>query len=127
MVNYEYIINEKSFQKTKIFILVILYVAVFKIVYFTGGTKNVYPHLIYIPILMFSLLFGLNGGILGGIVGGLVLAVIPMDTATNEAQTVINFTMRMYFLTFLDFSQVMFLKISKVSIKNWRRLQIMIL
>ena len=74
-----------------------MYISVFKIVYITGGTKNVYPHLIYIPILTFALLFGLNGGFIGGLIGGLVLAVIPVDTAKMEMQTVINFTMRMYF------------------------------
>lgn len=100
MINYEYIINEKSFQKTKILILVILYVSVFKIVYLTGGTKNVYPHLVYIPILTFSLLFGLNGGFVGGFIGGVMLAIIPIDTASHEIQSAMNLLMRLFFLTF---------------------------
>jgi hypothetical protein len=80
-----------------------MYFSVFKIVYLTGGTKTAYPHLIYIPMLTSSLLFGLTGGLLGGLLGGLILGIIPIDTAKMEIQTIMNITMRMYFLTFFGF------------------------
>lgn len=114
MIKYKYIIEEKVFQKTKILLLAILYFLVFKIVYFTGGTKNVYPHLIYIPILTSSLLFGLTGGLLGGLSGGLMLAVIPVDTIHYELQSTVNFTIRLFFLTFFGcFSGFTFENIKK--------------
>lgn len=81
-----YIIIKNLDFKIKFIFIFILFLSVFKIVVITGGTQNVYPHLIYIPILVASLFFNFRGAFLGGITGGILMGIIPLNTFTNENQ-----------------------------------------
>ncbi|MGJ9384893.1 HD-GYP domain-containing protein [Salipaludibacillus sp. CF4.18] len=58
------------------------------IVYLTGGTLFVYPHLMYIPIVFSAFLFGVKGGIITAIIGGIVLGpFMPLDVEKNISQS----------------------------------------
>ena len=63
--------NNYLTRQMKLFILFFSYLLVITVVYFTGGTKFSYSHLIYIPILFSSFFFRLAGGILGGLISGI--------------------------------------------------------
>ena len=57
------------------------------LVYATGGTKFVYSHTMYIPILMAAFFFRVPGGLMAGIIGGLILGpLMPINVATGEMQ-----------------------------------------
>lgn len=92
--------------KPKVIPLVLLItgmiVAVYCLVYFTGGIKFVYSHSMYIPIIFAALVFGVRGGIVAGIAGGLALGpYMPIDVITGEQQHLINWLYRTGFFTLI--------------------------
>ncbi|MGV8025479.1 MAG: putative bifunctional diguanylate cyclase/phosphodiesterase [Anaerolineaceae bacterium] len=65
-------------------------------VYATGGSKYVYSHSMYIPIILAGYFFNVPGGILVGIIAGLVLGPwMPLNVTTGEMQTTVNWVYRM--------------------------------
>jgi len=71
-------------------------IAVYILVYITGGIKYVYSHTMYIPILLAALFFGRTGGLICGIIAGILLGpFMPIDTVTNEAQSTLNWMYRL--------------------------------
>lgn len=95
------IINIKDRSHTAGIIFITLTLALgTAIVYFTGGTKYAYTHIMYIPALLAGILFGIKGGLLGGIIGGLLLGpLMPVDVATGETQLFFNWLTRLSFFT----------------------------
>ncbi len=66
------------------------------LVYATGGTKFVYSHTMYIPILLAAFFFRVPGGLLAGIVGGLILGpLMPLNVASGEMQLTANWMYRL--------------------------------
>ncbi|MEX2641841.1 MAG: EAL domain-containing protein [Acetobacterales bacterium] len=71
------------------------------LVWHTGGTKLVYAHFIYVPILIAAGLFGLPGGILAAVAGGLALGpMMPLDVEAGIPQDTLNWVTRTAMLTF---------------------------
>jgi HD-GYP domain-containing protein (c-di-GMP phosphodiesterase class II) len=68
------------------------------IVYFTGGTKFVYTHFMYIPIIIAGFFFMAKGGLLTGIAAGFLLGpLMPLDVLNNVPQTLTSMFYRMFF------------------------------
>ena len=66
------------------------------LVYATGGTKFVYSHTMYIPILLAAFFFRIPGGLIAGIVGGVILGpLMPLNVATGEMQLFLNWLYRL--------------------------------
>ena len=58
------------------------------ITYLTGGTQFVFPHFMYIPIILAAYWGNLRGAVAAAAIGGLLLGPwMPMDVAGNIAQT----------------------------------------
>ena len=78
--------------------ILILILAVYLLVYTTGGIKFVFSHTMYIPIILASFVFQVRGGVIIGILAGLALGpFMPIEVATGEQQTTINWLYRMAF------------------------------
>lgn len=78
----------------------LLLAGVVVLVYATGGTKLVYAHAAYIPVIIGGFLFGVPGGVLTAVVAGIGLGPwMPLDVATNTPQSMANWLYRAGFLT----------------------------
>lgn len=65
------------------------------LVYITGGTKKAYLHFFYIPIVLACLFWGPTGGLLSGVVSGFLAGpFMPLDVASGEMQSPINWISR---------------------------------
>jgi EAL domain-containing protein (putative c-di-GMP-specific phosphodiesterase class I)/GGDEF domain-containing protein len=81
-------------------LFVLLGISVAVLVYFTGGVKSAYSHLMYLPILLSGFRFGLKGGLFSALFGGLLLGpFMPIDTVTGEMQSLMNWIFRTIFFT----------------------------
>ncbi|MBT9172202.1 MAG: Phytochrome-like protein cph1 [Syntrophomonadaceae bacterium] len=68
-------------------------------VFYTGGTKYVFTHSMYLPIIIAAVLYKTNGGILAGLAGGVILGpLMPLDVAAGQMQETINWLYRTVFL-----------------------------
>ncbi len=69
------------------------------LVYFTGGTKFVGVHLVYLPIISAAAFFTAYGGLLTAAIGGLLLGpLMPLDVAAHLPQDPTNWLLRTIFL-----------------------------
>ena len=67
-------------------------------VYETGGTRNAWLHLMYLPIILASAGFGIYGGIVAALVAGFALGpYMPMNVAFGLPQTPSNWLFRIGF------------------------------
>ena len=67
-------------------------------VWFTGGVKFSAVHVMYVPVIVAALVFGVPGAIVAGIAAGVAVGpLMPLDTATGEAQAVGNWLQRTLF------------------------------
>ncbi|PUU88972.1 MAG: hypothetical protein CI947_1802, partial [Halanaerobium sp.] len=82
-----------------IFVILCLAVLVAFIVYFTGGTRFSYAHLIYLPIILAAYFYKIKGGITAALIGGFLLGpYMPLNTSTMTMQGLENWTFRMSLL-----------------------------
>lgn len=95
----EWLEHESALVKWLMFVLIIaLATASTTIVLATGGTRAVYVHTMYIPVVMASLVFGVRGGVATGILGGLLLGpYVPVETETSQMQGQSTWIIRMAF------------------------------
>ena len=93
--------NPQGLQKIiAILIVALLLIAVVLLVYFTGGVRFVYAHLIYVPILLSAVFFGISGATVTAILAGISLGpFMPVDTLTGEQQHAINWLLRLGIFT----------------------------
>lgn len=56
------------------------------IVHVTGGTYNVFTHVMYVPVVVAALFYERTGGLLAGAVAGLLMGVTPVNVPTHELQ-----------------------------------------
>lgn len=78
--------------------------AVVYIVYITGGTKTVFVHLLYIPIILSSLFWGAFVGITVGIVCGILVGpFMPLDVSSGIMQEPINWLFRLLIFLLIGF------------------------
>ena len=72
------------------------------LVYFTGGTVFVWPHLMYVPIILGAIFFQISGGVLAALLGGLILGpFMPLDVAMSTPQENFNWVFRLCFFVFV--------------------------
>ena len=87
--------NRTQIKYISIPFVLLLILAVYILVYFTGGIKYVYSHTMYLPILTGGALLGLRGGVLTGIIAGIALGpFMPIEVATGEPQALSNWLYR---------------------------------
>ena len=68
------------------------------LVYVSGGTKYVSPHLMYLPVVLAALWFNLPGALLTALAAGLILGPFtPLNVATGEPQLLANWLQRTLF------------------------------
>jgi diguanylate cyclase (GGDEF)-like protein len=72
------------------------------VVYWTGGTTLVWPHLMYVPIILAAAAFRVTGGIVAALAAGIVLGpFMPLDAVTGTAQSTANWLFRLAFFTLI--------------------------
>lgn len=100
--------------------LLIFILLIGALVYYTGGTRNSYAHLIYLPIVLSGYFYGLKGGITAAVISGLVLGpFMPIDTETMLMQQPQNWLFRMVFLIIIgSFVGYLFANLERQVIKN---------
>lgn len=77
-------------------------VAVSFFVYVTGGTKNVYVHLMYIPVILSSMFWGPYAGIASGAAAGILVGPsMPKDVVEGIMQEPINWISRLVMFAFI--------------------------
>jgi EAL domain-containing protein (putative c-di-GMP-specific phosphodiesterase class I)/GGDEF domain-containing protein len=90
--------QNRSIKVIVILSLLTSIVLVCLLVYTTGGSKYVYVHSMYIPVLFAGSFFGVGGGILMAVIGGIALGpLMPVNTITGEEQSMLNWVYRMGF------------------------------
>lgn len=106
---YDWIANRRrSIQVLAAMVLTVSVVAVYILVYRTGGIKYVYSHSMYVPILLSGFIFGIRGGVLMATIGGLALGpLMPLVVATGEQQTTINWLYRAGFFILIGMLMVL--------------------
>lgn len=76
-------------------LICVLLGAVGLLVYQQGGTRSVYPHLMYAPVLLAAFYFKIPGGIIAAIAAGLVLGpFMPLNVEDDIPQTATNWLVR---------------------------------
>src|SRR5690554_5773625 len=59
------------------------------LVYATGGTKLVWPHVMYFGVVLAGVSFGRRIGVLAGVVAGFLMGpIMPLDVAAGVGQPV---------------------------------------
>lgn len=95
-------IHNKKLRACSLLIILILIIVIPYIVYLSGGTKNVLPHLMYIPIILSALFFGTWGAVAAALVGGLALGpFIPENVMSGTMQSTFGWIVRCGFFTFM--------------------------
>lgn len=75
---------------------------VYIFVYFTGGIKYAYSHLMYLCILFAGFAMGTVRGLITGIIAGILLGpLMPIDTATGVPQSFFNWAFRLLIFSIL--------------------------
>lgn len=82
----------------------VLVLAVYALVWFTGGIKYVYSHTMYLVIISSALLLGVRGGIAYALLGGIALGpLMPIDVVSGERQDAINWLYRLFYFVLVGF------------------------
>ncbi len=85
-------------------LIILLAVASTSLVLATGGTRTVFVHTMYVPIVMASLVFGIRGGIAAALLGGLLLGpLVPIETSTGQLQSSTSWIFRIGFFLLFGF------------------------
>lgn len=70
------------------------------VTYSAGGTRTVYPHLFYVPIVLAAFFYRLGGGVIVGIAAGLLCGpFMPLDVAAGLRQMPASWMIRAGFFT----------------------------
>lgn len=85
-------------------LFVLLVLAVYALVWFTGGIKYVYSHTMYLVIISSALILGVRGGVTYALLGGIALGpLMPIDVVTGERQEAINWLYRLFYFVLVGF------------------------
>ncbi len=77
------------------FVILIFIVVVDGLVYATGGTRYVWAHLMYLPIVLAAAGFKIRGGVVAALIAGLTLGpLMPLDVGAGLPQTTSNWVFR---------------------------------
>ncbi|WP_444677210.1 hypothetical protein [Halomonas sp. E19] len=89
------------------------------IVYATGGTRFAYPYLMLIPVLLAGVWYLLFGALATALVAGLLMAAMPLTVATGEAQTTLNWLVRLgLYLLIGGFAGALFSQLRKIHLAS---------
>ncbi len=117
--------GDKNSRSSLIIILLIsiLIVAVIYFVYGTGGTKKVFVHLMYIPIILSSIFGGAFVGLTVGMLCGLLVGpFMPLDVSNGIMQDPINWISRLFIFSLIGFiSGYMIDRINKLNRERQER------
>ncbi|KAE9634901.1 MAG: c-di-GMP phosphodiesterase [Epulopiscium sp.] len=92
------------FHIMPVLLISILIIAILYLVYITGGTKKVFLHLMYLPIILSALFWGDLAGLITGAVCGLLAGpLMPLDVAEGVMQDPINWIFRMFIFSLIGF------------------------
>lgn len=107
----------------KILLICILVVSIVYLVYMTGGTKKVYVHLLYIPIILTSLFWGAYVGLLSGLICGILIGpFMPLDVSNGTMQDSINWISRLLIFSLIGFiTGYMIDRINKLNMERQER------
>ena len=86
-------------HKNILFIIItaVLLPVVYLIVYFTGGTKFGFTHLMYIPVVLAGIFYSAKYAVLVAIIGGFILGpLMPLDVVFNEQQDMFSWIFRLF-------------------------------
>lgn len=111
VVFIEKCMSPKGMKSLLIILLIILFCAFSGwLVYKTGGTKFVYAHTMYIPIILAAFFYRVKGGFFIGILGGMILGpYMPATVETGEMQLTMNWVYRLVFFVIIgSFSGLVF-------------------
>jgi EAL domain-containing protein (putative c-di-GMP-specific phosphodiesterase class I)/GGDEF domain-containing protein len=98
------IMDRKNINRRFLIASYVLSLIVTYIVYSTGGTKNVYTNLMYIPIAIISSTNGLKKGLIHAVYSGLLLGpLMPLNVELGQSQTVFNWIIRLVIYLLMAF------------------------
>lgn len=96
--------TRRKYNKFFLILSYVLSVLIATIVYYTGGTTNVYAHLMYIPISIASSTGGKKHGMLHALFSSLLVGpFMPLNSVLNIAQDPINWIVRMLIFITISF------------------------
>ncbi|MEA5038622.1 MAG: GGDEF domain-containing phosphodiesterase [Clostridiaceae bacterium] len=83
-------------RSAKILIILTLIILVTYIVYLAGGTQDVWPHLMYVPIILSAFYFGIPGTIATALLGGLAVGpFMPVNRSSGLMQEPLEWIFRL--------------------------------
>lgn len=96
------------------------------LVYETGGTAFAYPYLMLIPVVVASALYRLIGGLVAAAFAGLLLGpFMPLEAATGEMQSTMNWVMRTsLYLVLGGLFGMVFSGLHHINLRNQRALRL---
>jgi EAL domain-containing protein (putative c-di-GMP-specific phosphodiesterase class I) len=78
-----------------VLVLGALLATIWAIVYGSGGTKDGFPHLFYLPIILAAFRFGFRGSLATAVAAGILCGrLLPLDTLTGEQQALSDILVR---------------------------------
>ncbi len=116
----DYIFFPKGLQRLYSIVILAAFIGlVYFFVYQTGGTKYVYSHTMYIPIILSTISFGVKGGVITGLVAGILLGpLMPLDTINNEMQKTFNWVYRLVIFLLVGVISGMMSNIFRINTKK---------
>lgn len=92
----EHLLNRRFVRLATPAAIVLLLTAVSVLVYMTGGTKQSYLHLVYIPIILGAAAFGMPGGVTVALVAGTLFLgpLMPLEVQSATPQPLAGWVFR---------------------------------
>jgi EAL domain-containing protein (putative c-di-GMP-specific phosphodiesterase class I)/GGDEF domain-containing protein len=83
-----------------ILIVVSLLLLCWWVVFLSGGSALPHVHLVYVPIIISAFVFGPPGGVAAGVAGAILMGpLMPLDVATGQEQSFVNWSLRGAYFT----------------------------
>lgn len=74
--------------------------ATWLLTYAAGGSRTVFPHLFYVPVVLSAIRFGARGGVAAAVLAGLMSGpFLPADTMTGQSQPLASWLFRLAMFT----------------------------
>jgi len=92
----ELVLGKRSVRLAAPVAIILLLAAVSLLVYMTGGTKESYLHLVYIPVILGAAAFGAPGGVLVALAAGTLFLgpLMPLDVGSGTPQPLAGWVFR---------------------------------
>lgn len=115
--------NNRKMSVLKMVIVAVLIAVVLLFTYLTGGSKGVYLHLMYIPIIISSFFWNAYVGLLTGLLSGILAGpLMPLDVSAGIMQEPANWLSRVTIFLFIGFfTGYLFQRINKLNSEAQQR------